>query len=342
MPDYSSYIRTIYSLHDQFKESFIGAFSEEYGDEYKNCNEIIISGLGGSSFGGRILQSVFTQKDLLIPVSLLFDYSLPAYADEKTLVIATSFSGNSEETLSVLEDSVSRGCKTLIITQGGKLKNIVEKKILPGYIFGDELCYAKAPRLGIGYMVGSTFGMLSKLGYIKFTQKDAENMYKYLSEFYKLLLSNDAVIKHLTEKMQDKIPVFITSEHLSEAAHIWRNFYNETAKSMGFVESIPYMNHHFLESLKYPEERVRGMLFVIIKSKLFNPRNMKRLEITADIIKDKNFSDVTLNLSGNSRLHEIFELIIIGCIVSYNIAQKHNEDPVANEMVDRLKSELAK
>ena len=82
--------------------------------------------MGGSSFGGRILESAFEKNDLLIPVELVLGYDLPAYADENNLVILTSYSGNTEEVLSVLEQACSRGCKLLVISSGGKLGNAID------------------------------------------------------------------------------------------------------------------------------------------------------------------------------------------------------------------------
>lgn len=342
MPNGQDYLRTIQVLHEQFFLSFQEALKLQFPEEYKDVNDINIAGIGGSSFGGRVLISAYEDDELLVPVRLLTGYSLPAYADEKSLVIISSYSGNTEETLKVLEEAVSRGCNTLIITTGGKLKNIVNKNLLPGYVIDPVYNYSGVPRTSIGYSIGSTMGILSNLGYLKYGKRDAEKTYNYLSEFYNLLYQKKDLLEQLTSRMTNKIPVFVSSEHTYNAAHIWRNFMNETAKSMGFVQDIPYMNHHFLDGITHPEKLIEKFVYVFLRSNLYNERNQKRMEITKDIVKKKKIDELSIYTSGTNRFHDIWEIIIIGCFVSYVLSEINEEEPSANPMVDFLKTEINK
>jgi glucose/mannose-6-phosphate isomerase len=341
MPGKEDYLKTIEHFHYQFLKSYTESSKISFPDDYNDVTDIIISGMGGSSFGGRVVMSAFSKKDLLIPLNLAMDYELPSYADEKTLVIITSYSGNTEETLKVLEESVARGCKTLVITSGGKLGNVVHKDIVPGYVFDSQYNFAGTPRSGIGYVVGSTLGILSSLGYIRFTQKDAKETYEYLNEFYENM-RNSKMPLSVAQKMNHKMPIFIASEHLTNAAHIWRNFLNETSKSMGFVQEVPYMNHHFLDGLRYPDGAKDEFMFVLLKSPLYGERNKKRMDVTKEVIKLNHLQEITVTLSGKSVFKEIWEVLTIGCLVSYYLSEIHSVDPISIPMVDFLKEELAK
>lgn len=342
LPKKDDYLESIKSFHKQFLSSYRGAFNSFHlgHDHLRNASDIIIAGMGGSSFGGRVLISAFGEDELLIPVRLCTDYKLPAYADEKTLVVITSYSGNTEEVLSIFKDARSRGCKIVCIAGGGKLSNLIIDGNVPGYIFDTKYGSQKVPRTGIGYVTGSTFGLLSALGYIDFTQTQATALHNHLDNFIEIITTEDRTPNMLTQKFIDKLPVFIASEHLFDSVHIWRNFLNETAKSMGFVQNIPYMNHHFLDGLLHPEDISDRFVFVFIKSKLYHPRNQKRLEISRDIVKKHKIMNISLSLSGSSRLNEIWELIIMGCLVSYNLAKIYGANPSTNEMVDYLKESL--
>ena len=342
MPIHDDYLVSIKSFHKQFLTAYKGAYHTMVSTKHNlmNASDIVIAGMGGSSFGGRILLSAFGDNNLIVPVRLATGYSLPAYADEKTLVVITSYSGNTEEEFEIFKEARSRGCKIVCISSGGKLSKIVTEGKIPGYIFDTKHGSAHVPRTGIGYIAGSTLGMLSALGYINFTQKEAEGLYNHIDNFVKMVSKDDRTPTMLTQKFIDKMPVFIAAEHLYYGAHIWRNFLNETAKSMGFVQQIPYMNHHFLDGLEHPHDIKERMVFVFIKSKLYYPRNIKRMEITRDIIKKRGMMDISLSLSGTNKLYELWEVIVMGCLVSYNLAKIYGADPSTNEMVDYLKESL--
>jgi len=122
--------------------------------------------------------------------------------------------------------------------------------------------------------------------------------------------------------------------------HVWRNFLNETSKNIAFSYNVPAMNHHFLDGLKYPDSARQNLIFVYVLSKLHSEKNKVRLRVSRDVNKQYGYKDVGIDLNGGTPLKEVFELIILGSLVSYKLAEIHKEDPATNEMVDYLKSEL--
>lgn len=337
-----NYLESIYSYPKQFKEAWEKSLKIEFPFEYGNISDVIIAGMGGSAFGGFLLKSVFSDEKVLVPVEVVNQYELPGYADERTLVLVTSYSGNTEETLSIIKQAKVRGCKIAVITSGGKLKNLLSSENYPGYIFSSSLNPSGAPRTSIGYLLGATLGVLSNLKLLNFTNKEALETIKYIENFTKYLAKDNKLVVQMTQKIYGTAPIFVTAEHLTASAHIWRNFFNETSKNIGFLYEIPEMNHHFLDSLSYPAEIKPNLSFIFIKSELYNERNKKRMEITRQVIKKSGFNDISITLSSNSKINQAWELIIIGSLVSYHMAKIHGANPSSNEFVDYLKEQLSK
>ncbi len=338
--DQKNYLDSIHQYGKQFKEAWTKTHGLKLPFEYSNISDVIIAGMGGSAFGGWVLKSVFGEDKMLVPLEVVNRYQLPGYADEKTLVIATSYSGNTEETLSVLKQAKERGCKIFIISGGGKLGNILMSEKYPGYVFEPKFNPSKAPRTSIGYVLGATLGILSNLKLLDYSDKEADETSTYIESFLKFLSKDNRLIVKIAQKLYGYAPIFVASEHLTSAAYIWRNFFNETAKNMAFFYEIPEMNHHFLDSLLHPTGIKDKVSFVFVKSDFYNARIQKRLEISREVVKKSGYMDISISLSAVTRLNQVWELIIIGSYVSYHLAKIHGVNPATNEMVDYLKSSL--
>ncbi len=337
-----TYLKSIYSYPDQFKQAWEESRKLEIPEEYSQISDAIISGMGASIFGGLALKSIFANEKLLIPINLVSDYNLPDYADEKTLLVATSYSGNTEETLSTFNQGLSKGCKVISITSGGKLQNVSEKNKVPAYIFKPKYNPSGVPRTGMGYTLGATLGIFSKLGFLDFNQQNAKETYLYMKNFINVIQKDEKMPSQVSQKIMGRIPIFVSAEHLTTGAHIWRNFLNETSKHVGFTYEIPNMNHHFLDGLSFPHQLKDDFIFVYVMSRHYSKEIQDRFEITRKITKKAGILDVSITLGGHGKFNELLELIIIGSVVSFNIAGFHKADPSTNEMVDFLKSELNK
>jgi len=336
----SAYLKSIASYHEQLRTSWKDVTAIQFTHEYKRVSDVIITGMGASNFGYRVLVSAFSNTRLILPVNLVNGYELPEYADEKTLFIATSYSGETEEVLTTLKEAKSKGCVIYAITSGGKLAKMINSGEIPGYIFTTKYNPSGAPRTSIGYTIGATLGLLAKLGHLELAVKEFNEFVDFVEAYTKIILKNDDFIDSIASQIDGKIPVFITSEHLESAIHIWRNFLNETSKNIAFSYNVPAMNHHFLDGLKYPKSARDNLIFVYALSKLHSDKNKVRLRVSRDVNKKYGYTDMGIDLNGGTRLKEIFELIILGSVVSYKLADTRGEDPASNEMVDYLKSEL--
>lgn len=337
-----AYLESLKNLDKQFIEAFHYCYNLKIPDGFKNISDVVIAGMGGSIFGGLAVKEGFAADKLFLPVTLISDYALPEYADEKTLVICSSYSGNTEETLSIYEEAASRGCCVFGLTSGGQLADFIRQgdDRVFGYIFSNKYNPSGVPRVGIGYTIGATIGVLANLGFLDIKVTEIEDLATYVNLFINKIAAEEVLISQISLKVFEKIPVFVGAEHINAATHIWRNFYNETAKSMAFNLNLPDMNHHFLDGLEYPSHIKDTHVFVFANSTLYNERTKKRVEISRSIIKKAGIDEFSITLHGKTRIKEIFELIIIGSFISLYIAEQNNEDPSTNEKVDYLKSAL--
>ena len=342
MQSAQDYLKTINSFDLQFSHAFNDIFAMDIDAELGNVNDVIVSGMGGSDFGGRTALGVFGDDKLLVPLRVLNDYELPAYADEKTLVILSSNSGSTEEVLFIEKQAIERGCKIFGITTGKDLGASIQAKKFAGYIYDPIYNYSASPRTSIGYSVGATIGLLSKLKLLNFTKEEADQTAAYMKSFTQQLEADDSMQKKLSEMLVDGIPVIISADHLRSATFIWRNFMNETAKHTGFVMEIPNLNHHFLEGFAYPKTQKDSFLLIYVNSPLFNDRVKTRFNVTRGVTQKFEIPDFLIETKGTNKFNDFWEIVIIGGLVSYNLSQIHGVNPATNELVDFLKQSLGK
>lgn len=337
-----AYLKSIYSYPEQFRQAWEESQKINFPDDFSEVGDAVVSGMGASIFGGLALQSVFAKDSLMLPLTLLSEYNLPEYADERTLLLTTSYSGNTEETLSVYEQGVNKGCRVVSIASGGKLKELSDKNGTPIYNFKPKYNPSGAPRTAVGYTIGATLGIFSKLKLLDFTEEEAKQVYVYMKNFVNVIQKDQKMPPQVSQKLLGRIPIFVSGEHLTAGTHIWRNFMNETSKHVGFTYDIPNMNHHFLDGLSFPPQIKDDFIFVYVMSKHYSADIRHRMEITRELTKRAGMLDISITLGGHSRFSELFELIIIGSIISFNIAAYHKVNPSTNEMVDYLKTALKK
>lgn len=311
----------------QCKQIWEDAKKITFPSEYQNVKNILVCGMGGSAYGGYIISALF--KDTLkIPLVSNNDYTLPAFADENTLVLLSSYSGTTEEILSCAEEARKLNCKLTGITGGGNF---------PGLIFDPKFNPSGQPRLGTGYMVLGTIALLNKLGVISVSDEEAA---KAISELEADIENIKTRAKEMSEKIKGFVPVIFSAEFLEGNIHIMRNQFNETSKSFSAFSSLPELNHHLLEGLKNPEDKKLFVLF--ISSGLFSDKLQKRVELTKDVVGKNNVSFVEYKPAGTTRLSQMLNVLAFGGYLTLYLAFSYGLDPSLIPWVDYFKEQLAK
>jgi len=296
--------------------------------DYK-FNNIIVCGMGGSAIVGDLLKDLLIDK-ISIPIEVSREYNLPAYADEDTLVLCVSYSGDTEETLSQFVDAIEKKCKIIGITSGGKLKEWCNKFNLPCIL----ILGGYQPRVALPYLFFTALMCLQKLNLIDLT-KDIEETIKVLKGM------GVANIKKIVSSLKNSIPVIYASNEFSGVAKRIKTQFNENSKVPAKHDVFPELDHN--EIVGYQNKKLNKNHFVIILRDKEEAEEIKtRIEVSKKLIKSKCKGIYEIWTQGKSKLSKIMSLVYIGDILSYELAIMNKTDPEKTENISILKKDLKK
>ena len=310
---------------------------------YKNIKNIVINGMGGSNLGAWILRDVFKDK-LKKPLSITPGYTIPGWVNRDTLYIMSSYSGTTEEVLSVYNELKKRKAKILIITTGGKLEKIMKKDNIPGFIFDPSFNPSGQPRLGVGYSIFGMISLLSRVGLIKVIKNEIEEIariiYENNSKFLPNLNSKNNLAKKIALQLKNKIPILVGAEFLVGNMHAPRNQFCETSKNFADYLEVPDLNHFAMEGLSYPMHNKKNLAFLFFDSEFYSLRVQKRMELTKKVIKKNGIEVISHKLLAQTKLEQSVEMLHLGTWITYYLGMLNNFNPVEVPYVDWFKKEL--
>jgi glucose/mannose-6-phosphate isomerase len=339
--DPDNMLARIKELPVQCQQAWQTVMDFELPSDYTDVDKVIILGMGGSAIGGDLVRSL-ALSEAGIPILVHRDYGLPSFVDERTLVIASSYSGNTEETLSGFEPSLKTKAKKLVMTTGGKLGELARANNLPVY----KIDYKAQPRAALGFSFLPTLGVLQKLGFINDKSADVNETVQVLEKLSaKLdekspLAANPA--KQLAQRLYSKLPVIYGAGILAEAAHRWKTQVNENGKAWAFYEVFPELNHNATVGFPFPPEVVERLHVVLLRSPLFNERVKLRYEVTSELLKRAGVAYEYVDSVGESPLSQMMSTVMMGDFTSYYLAILYKVDPSPVEVINYLKDRLAK
>jgi len=317
------------------------AMNFDLPQDYSKVNKVVILGMGGSAIGGDLVSNlVASEAKLLILVQR--DYNLPAFVDSKTLVIASSYSGTTEETLSSFEQSLETDSRKLVITTGGKLKIIAEERNVPVL----TIDYKAQPRAALPFSFLTILGFLQRLGFVNDKSKDVAETIEVLGKLSRrlkeevLLAQNPA--KQLAGKLYGQLPVIYGADILSEVAHRWKTQINENSKAWAFYEVFPELNHNAVVGYQFPREIASKIMVVLLRPACLSERIQLRYRVTCQLLERAKVSYQIVDSEGTSLLSQMMSLVLFGDYVSYYLAILYKIDPSPVKVIDFLKEQLAK
>lgn len=300
------------------------------------AENVVISGMGGSALGGRIIANLERQT-LKIPVVVSTEFHLPNFVNHKSLVVVSSYSGNTEETVASLAEAQARHAQIYILTSGGKLAQMAADLNLPNYVFNPVHNPSGQPRLGLGYNIVSLITLLSRCQ-LTHPSFDLGQLPDYLRSRQAFFPQLPAIAKQLL----GRVPVLVSSEHLKGAAHGFKNQLNENAKTFAVSFDLPEMNHHLLEGLTFPHSNPDHLVFFFMESPKYHSEVLRRYSLTADVVKKNNIPVTKLTIDGPNRLFETLEMVQAGSYLAYYLALLNGVDPGPIPWVDWYKDEIRK
>ncbi|MGB9695836.1 MAG: bifunctional phosphoglucose/phosphomannose isomerase [Ignavibacteria bacterium] len=307
-------------------------------DRIKN---IVITGLGGSAIGGDLVRNAGL-GELKVPLTVNRHYTLPAFVGKDTLVIVSSYSGNTEETISSYKQAIKLKAQIICITSGGEVQRMAEKYkhnlfLIPqGY----------QPRCALGYNFVSMWIALAKLKFVSKKTAEFKNVVKILrrnSTKYTVpdIVTNDAL--RIAAVLKGKLPIIYSSVDNLEAVNLrWRGQLSENAKILAYGNLYPEMNHNELVGWKLNKNILKNIVVIFLEDSADHKRVKTRIAITKKIYQQYSDNIISLSSRENTRFERIFDLIYLGDWVSYYLAILNNVDPTPVEIINHLKSELAK
>lgn len=327
-------LKSINLFLEQIRDSFEKSLTVTFPKEYLQVKNIVACGMGGSRFPHYIIKELF-KEEITIPYFINDDYNLPGFVDNSTLVILSSYSGATEEVLTTGQKAYEKKAKIIGISDGGELKNFLEKIKEPGYFFDPVNNPSGQPRIGFGYLIGGIIGLLLNLKILNFQKSE---IIEAISKINLKQIENDAEI--MAQKVINKYPYYIVSEFLTGVGNAIANQTNETAKSISSFRIIPELNHHLMEGLKNPIELKKMSLFIFFFSRLYSLPIQKRFYITKDVVDKNNIMTLWQELKGKNKIGQVFELMTFGNFLTMHLSLLYGENPAIVPYVDYFKKKL--
>jgi len=332
-----------------FRDQIIQAWTEVVNiaqiDHIQKANNIIIAGMGGSAFAGHIVRAL-DQAILKVPMEITSNYRLPAYVNNKSLVVINSYSGNTDEAVSCLHDARARHAKIFIVATGGKLATLATRHNLSSYIYDPVANPAVQPRMGVGYAVAALLGLLTRADFLHIKDSEIQEVIDYLHTltplYERTVPTKTNPAKSLAKKIVGKQILIVAANHLSGAAHVLRNCFNENAKTYAAYHNLPELNHHLLEGMSFPASLKQNMHILFINSDLYPKVIQDRLRLTQSIFNKVGYPTTVIKPQSASPLTQVFEGLYFSLFLSYYTALLNNLDPAPIPWVDYFKEELNK
>lgn len=302
---------------------------------------ILVLGMGGSALGAYILQSldIFT-----VPINISHDYNIPNFVNEDTLVLAISYSGGTEETLSATKKAIAKNAKVVCITVGGELEKIATDNNLDLRKINTEYNPCNQPRFGVGFMMMHIIKVCTDYRVCNLNHNDVGSALAELESWQNNFKQNNLIDTIYTEAqtIKDFMPVLVYSEHLTNLGRFTRNQIHETAKTLALAHEIPELNHHLMEGLEFPDTNKEKVYFVFFESNLYSEKINKRIAVTKDVLAKQGIKYTTVDMEGKGKLAQILIGMQRAMYLAYTLGIIHQKDPSDIKWVNYFKEQLAK
>jgi glucose/mannose-6-phosphate isomerase len=304
--------------------------------DFGRVHNVVVGGMGGSALASSLF-AVWPR--LHVPYEVVREYDLPIYADESTLFIASSYSGNTEESLSALHQAEERGCQVVVIASGGKLGAIAAEKGYPYY----EIPSGYQPRMATLYNYtalidlfegsGLSGGTLAELG------EAAEWLHEQAKPFYPEVPTDENPAKQLAQELAGNSVVMYAGPKLAPAAYKWKISMNENAKTVSWWNQFPEYNHNeFLGWTSHPVQKPYKI--VELRSSLEHPQVQKRFEVSDRLLSGKRPAPEIVDVVGDTHLKQLLWAVQYGDFVSLYLALLNGLNPTPVDIIEKLKKEL--
>jgi glucose/mannose-6-phosphate isomerase len=334
--DTSGMLNHLHQFPEQCQQAWERALKLKLPPEYTRINKVIVLGMGGSAIGGEIVRGLVLAEGK-VPVWVHQDYSLPSFVDEDTLVIASSYSGNTEETLSAFTESLKTPAKKLVLTPGGTLKRVAENEGIPVFVID----YQSPPRAAFPHGFVPLVVILQRLGLLKYKSADLSAALRILNQQSRDFVETTPVVsnpaKQLAAKLWGRIAIIYGAGIISGVARRWKAQLNENSKTWAFFELFPELNHNAIVGYEFPPQIKERMFVLLLRSASLHPRVRLRYEATSKLLAKTGISHKFVETVGETTLEQVMSLVLLGDYVSFYLAILNSIDPTPVGAIDFVK-----
>lgn len=337
--DSRGFLTQINSLPEQLEQAYDLGMSLPLPD-CATVDRVLIAGMG-ASVAGPDLFAGWALDRLDIPFFFQRDYSLPAWVGgTRSLVIAVCHCGETEETISMLEQAAEAGCSSLVLTTGGHIAEMAARRAIPAWIYP----HRHESRTAIGW----TFGLLHTLAYrLNWLPDPSEELRDGLHAMrnaqMNLLAEVPAVrnpAKRMAGQMVGRWVAIFSAGYLAPITRRWKTQLNEVAKTWAQAELIPDADHNLLEGLANPDRPLQSVMALFLRAPDLDPRNLRRLDLTREFAMQQGLNTDFLDARGHSRFARLWTSLLFADYTAYYLAMAYGVDPNMNPAVETFHSLL--
>lgn len=309
-------------------------------NDHRTLSNVVVTGMGGSALAALLVKS-WLKAEIKLPFEVVRSYDLPAYVSENTLVIVSSYSGNTEETLSALEQAEKKGAQLGIITAGGTLMDTAASYKVAHVSLPQHL----QPRMAVIYNLRALIALLANFGVVGPDKLDeikaTSGWLKRESDQWAETVSVDKnYAKQLALLAVGKTPIFYGGTLTAPVAYKWKISWNENAKNTSFWNELPEFNHNeFIGWTSHPIEKPFAVFDLV--SNLEHPQILKRFEVSDRLLSGQRPKSTVINLPGETAIKQLLWGSILADFVSIYVAILNGVDPTPVPLIEKLKQELA-
>ncbi len=317
-------LQTIRSFPEQFLPSWDASLTTALPN--KITGTVYLCGMGGSAIPGELINDHALGQH---PLVIVRDYALPPQVNQNDLIICSSYSGNTEETLSVFSEAITRKLPLLVLTHGGKLAALADQHHIAKITIPDCI----QPRCAVGHFFASLSCLLHRLNRSPITRADLENLAGFLKSQN---AAHEKKGQEMAQRIKGKIPIILAPSFLLGTAMIWKIKFNENCKTQSFYNVVPEMNHNEMIGYTNP---IAPLHFIFLLDPDTHPRVKRRMEVMEELLGDKaSFETVAIN--GDNLLQRIFDAHGLADFASYYLALEYGVDPAPVPMIEIFKKKL--
>lgn len=331
----------IAALPSQMDEAWRAASALPLPGEWRDSDRIVVLGMGGSGMGGSLLRALAMDLGANTPIDLVRGYVLPAYVGPRSLVLASSNSGDTEEVAATFDQALGAGANCIAITTGGRLLAAARARGVPALTFD----WAGEPRSALGWSFASLIAICSRMELLPNVEPDVAPALAHMRSLVDLVVRdvpearNPA--KQLARRLMGKLPVFVAAEALAPVAYRWRTQVNENAKSWAIAEELPEMNHNAPLGYGAPASVTASVHAVLLRHADIHERTRRRVDLTLEQMRAAGVEAEAIDVPGPSVLAQMLGAVQLGDFVSYYLGLLYGVDPSEVRALDWLKARLA-